>query len=100
MKKREKFVKKVLAQMSIQKHTSQMCMVAKYNSLVIFAMLILKNNLKCHYVSVHERNKQFKCNIYEKGFTQKGGIKIHSVSMHGKDPESDLKIHLRKMKTK
>ena len=35
-----------------------------------------------HVVSVHEKKKPFKCEICDKGFSQKHKMKIHVASVH------------------
>jgi uncharacterized Zn-finger protein len=41
-----------------------------------------KNDSKLHIALVHEGNKQFKCELCDHSFLQKGALKIHLTSVH------------------
>ena len=54
-----------------------------------------KSLLKKHVASVHEKNKQFKCEICEKPFYQKGLLKRHISTVH--EERRAIKINLQKI---
>ena len=48
--------------------------------------------MKRHVVAVHEEKKSFKCIICEKGFAQKGKLKIHVATVHEEKKPLKCKI--------